>query len=66
MLAEAYKPGTIKTGDLESKFPGYARAAQESSEVFEAWSDQQDFVCDLIIKFENGVQVVPCELFFSH
>jgi hypothetical protein len=59
MLAEAYNPRTIRTGDLGSKFPEYARAAQEASEIFEAWSDQLDLVCDLLIEFENGVQVVP-------
>jgi hypothetical protein len=66
MLAEAYKPGTIKTGDLERKFPGYARAAQEASEIFEAWSDQLDFVCELLIEFENGVQVVPRRSLCAH
>jgi hypothetical protein len=66
MLAEAYKPGTIKIGDLEGKFPRYARAAQEASEIFETWSDQLDFVCDLLIEFENGVQVVPRKSLCRH
>lgn len=66
MLAEAYEPQTIKTGDPESKLPGYAKAAQEASEIFEAWSDQPDFVCDLLIEFENGIQVVPRKSLCAH
>jgi hypothetical protein len=66
MLAEAYKPPTIKPGDLESEFPGYARAAQEASEIFEAWSDQLDDVCDTLAEFEEGEQVLPCRSSCSH
>lgn len=43
MLTEAYKPPMVKTGDLESKFPGYARAAREASDIFEAWFDEPDY-----------------------
>jgi hypothetical protein len=60
MLAETYKSPTIKPGDLEGKFPGYARAAQAASEIFEAWSDQLDDVCDTLAEFEEGEQVLPC------
>jgi hypothetical protein len=63
MLAEAYKPSTIKTGDLESKFPGYAKAAQEASEIFEAWSDHLDFIADALLDLEGGVQTVIRRLF---
>jgi hypothetical protein len=66
MLAEAYKPPTIKPGNLESEFPGYARAAQEASEIFEAWSDQLDDVCDTLAEFEEGEQVLPCRSSCSH
>jgi hypothetical protein len=64
MFAEAYKPPTVKAGDLESKFPGYARGAQEASEIFEAWSDHLDFIADALLDFEGGVQTVIRRLFF--
>jgi hypothetical protein len=71
MLAEAYLPQTIRPGDLESKFPGYAKGAQEASEIFGIWFDALSYMIDTLTEFEDGLQTVPrmillscwCEIF---
>jgi hypothetical protein len=64
MLTEAYKPPMVKTGDLESIFPGYARAAREASDIFEAWFDRLEYILEKLMEFEDGVQVNTCMLHF--
>jgi hypothetical protein len=65
MLAEAYQPQTIRSGDLERRFPGYAKGAQEASELFGIWFDALSYIIDTLTEFEDGLQTVPCKILFS-
>ena len=64
MLTEAYKSPMVKIGDLESIFPGHARAAREASDIFEAWFDELEYILERLMEFEDGVQVDTCMLHF--
>ncbi|THY18189.1 hypothetical protein D6D01_07331 [Aureobasidium pullulans] len=47
-LAEAWRPPTIRIGDLDSKFPGYAKGAQEASEMFGTCIQDLEDVLDVL------------------
>lgn len=63
MLAEAWRPPIIKRGDVDSKFPGYAKGAQEASDIFGSYVQELEDAIDILFDLADGLPVGPCRLF---
>lgn len=62
ILAEAWRPPNIKIGDIDNKFPGYAKGAQEASEVFGSCIQELEDAIDILFDLADGLPVGPCKL----
>lgn len=63
MLAEAWRPPIIKVGDVDGRFPGYAKGAQEASEIFGSCIQELEEAIDILFNLVNGLPTTPCRLF---
>ena len=63
MLAEAWRRPPIRTGDVDSKFPRYAKGAQEASEIFGSWIQELEDAIDILFDLVDGLLIGPCRSF---
>lgn len=62
-LVEAWRPPTIKICDLDSKFPGYAKGAQEASEIFGTCIQELEDVLNVLDGLLNRGVTITCDIY---